>query len=50
MGNSGGNTAELFWVLEVDLTRKEIVEAVAIAKMLKENIYPTSNSLAIQEQ
>lgn len=49
-GNLGTNTAELYWVLDVDLTRKEIVEAVPIAKMMKQDMYPTSNSLATQEQ
>ena len=49
-GNSGTNTAELYWVLDVDLTRKEIVEAVPFAYMMKQYMYPTSNSLATQEQ
>lgn len=49
-GNSGTNTAELYWVLDVDLTRKEIVEAVPFAYMMKQYMYPTSNSLTTQEQ
>jgi hypothetical protein len=48
-GNSGANTAELYWILDVELTRKEIVEAVPIAKMMKQDMYPSSNSLTIQE-
>jgi hypothetical protein len=48
-GNSGANTAELYWILDVELTRKEIVEAVPIAKMMKTDMYPSSNSLTIQE-
>jgi len=49
-GVTGVNTADMFWIFEVELTRKEIVEAVPIAKLIKLDIYSTATSLATQEQ
>lgn len=49
-GVNGVNTSHLFWLLEIEVTRKEIVEAIPIAKMMKQDMYVTVSSLSTQEQ
>ena len=52
LGSGSSNNpvgSELFWILEIELRRREIVDAVPIAYMMKQDMYPNSNSLLSQE-